>query len=96
MGCKHENFRADVKVGRLSEVDDGPVTHYTAEVVIKCADCNTLFEFIGMPAGMSRKVPMTNVDFTEARLPIRPYTHSLATKISYQIGADAPDNTVKN
>lgn len=96
MECKHENFRADVKVGRLSEVDDGPITHYTADVKIICMDCNTAFEFIGMPAGISRKVPMTNVDFTEARLPIRPFTNSLATKLSFQVGADAPDNSVKN
>lgn len=88
--CQHEQFEADVAVGRISEVEGGPITHYTADVKIKCIECGLPFEFIGMPAGMNRKFPTTNVDFTEAHLPIRPYSNSVATKLSYQVGPDQP------
>lgn len=86
--CKHEVFKANVAVGRISEVDDGPITHYTADVTVCCNECGLQFEFIGMPAGSNRKFPTTNFDFTKARLPIRPFTNSIATKLSYQVGPD--------
>jgi hypothetical protein len=96
MECKHENFKSLARVGRITDGDDGPVIRYTVDLTIVCTDCNTPFEFIGMPAGSSNNAPMTNVDFTEARLPIRPYTNSVATKLSYQFAPDAPNTELKN
>ena len=70
--CQHEEFEANVKVGRLQQEEGGPVTHYTAEVVIICMQCRVAFEFVGLPMGHSSYEPMTNVDQTELRAPIMP------------------------
>lgn len=48
MKCQHMNFKADVNVGRLSHEDGGPITGYTADVKINCADCGLAFRFIGL------------------------------------------------
>lgn len=96
MECEHLNFMADVAVNRISEVEGGPITHYQADVKIICSECKMAFEFIGMPAGISKNVPMTCVDFTEARLPIRPFTDSVAERLSYQFAPDATNTELKN
>jgi len=72
MPCEHLNFAAQVNVARLTDGDDGPVTGYSADVEIICADCREQFVFIGLPGGYSPTEPMVSVDMTEARLPIRP------------------------
>ena len=71
--CKHLSFRAEVRVNRLtaSETDD-TVIAYNAEIIVKCVDCDTPFEFIGLPMGMSHHEPMVSVDCLEARIPIKP------------------------
>jgi hypothetical protein len=72
MRCQHFKFEARVDVGRLSEKDGGPVTGYTADVRIKCAECGLPFRFIGAPFGYSRTEPMLSVDGLEMRAPIEP------------------------
>lgn len=72
--CEHTNFDAIVKVIRLTATDDGPVTGYTAEITIKCVECDEYFEFIGLPMGSLPSEPACNVDGTEARMPIRPFS----------------------
>lgn len=73
--CEHLNFRADVKVGRLSETDGGPITGYCADVTVKCADCGLPFRFIGLAAGNHHSEPRVSIDGTELRAPIEPATH---------------------
>jgi hypothetical protein len=73
--CKHESFKSEVKVNRLTETEGGPVTGYLAEIEITCADCFKPFEFIGLPGGLLNGKPTTNVDGNELRVPIKPLEH---------------------
>jgi hypothetical protein len=70
--CQHEQFEVMAKVVRLTDGDNGPVTGYTADIRIKCVQCEMPFEFIGVPGGYSPSQPMVNFDGTELRAPIRP------------------------
>jgi hypothetical protein len=70
--CPHENFAATVNVHRLTEVDNGPVTGYTADIRVHCIDCEEPFRWIGAPAGASPRQPMVSIDETELRAPLRP------------------------
>jgi hypothetical protein len=81
MGCEHMNFRAMVKVGRLtaSETDD-TVVWYDAEITIECIECGKPFEFVGLPCGMSPFEPLCSVDGTEARMPIKPQGEDMPVK----------------
>lgn len=83
--CKHENFAANVNVGRITEVEGGPVTSYCADIIIKCGQCGTEFEFIGVPAGISPDAPMVSIDFKELRVPIRPDTKSIASSATFKL-----------
>jgi len=73
--CKHKNFDAQVNVIRLE--DSGS---FMAEVKVKCVICNTPFQFIGMPMGLSYTQPMVEVMAAEARLPIKPMDSNLVEK----------------
>ena len=44
--CKHMNFEADVKVARIE--DKG---RFMAEIHIRCKDCGTPFQFMGLKPG---------------------------------------------
>jgi hypothetical protein len=70
--CPHEDFRADVEVNRLTDVDGGPVTGYSADVRIRCAQCDEPFRWIGVQAGLNSGRPMVSVDETELHAPVRP------------------------
>jgi hypothetical protein len=70
--CPHENFAAAVEVNRLAEVEGGPVTGYSADITVRCADCDEPFRWIGCPAGLSPAQPMVSVDEATLRAPIRP------------------------
>lgn len=73
--CKHLNFYAHVNVGRIiDDVNMEKVKHYMADIKIKCNDCGLPFEFIGFEHGMSFVKPLVSIDYTEARIPIRPST----------------------
>ena len=39
---------------------------------LKCVDCDTPFEFIGLPMGSSHHEPTVSVDCLQARMPIKP------------------------
>ena len=75
--CAHDKFQATVRVGRLSKVDGGPVTGYTAEVAVKCASCGLPFRFIGLAAGNHFGEPRVSIDGTELRAPIEPAEHQV-------------------
>ena len=84
--CKHERFIAQCDITRLTDSEQSKeVTGYTADLTIKCEECGTKFEFIGVPNGYSPKQPMANVDFTELRIPIMPYTGKMATNMSFTV-----------
>lgn len=70
--CLHEHFAANVAVSRLSDVDDGPINAYSADVTVSCADCGEPFRWHGLQAGLSPAHPMCSVDETELRAPLRP------------------------
>lgn len=74
MKCKHMNFRADVAVNRLtaSEDDSDTIVGYSADIKIRCTECDTPFEFIGLGVGMMPTEPMCSFNFQEARMPIKP------------------------
>lgn len=80
--CKHENFRADVGVGRISaSEDDSTIVGFSADITIRCIDCNKPFEFVGLPMGYSPMQPMCSVDGTEARMPIMPPGEPMRTDL---------------
>jgi hypothetical protein len=73
--CKHLNFKASVDVGRLSHDPGGPITGYTADVRVNCADCGLAFRFVGIAAGNHYAEPRVSMDGTELRAPIEPAIH---------------------
>ncbi|MFT9016454.1 MAG: hypothetical protein ABF990_12050 [Acetobacter sp.] len=76
--CQHENFIAQVDVNRLRKGEGDPVTDYSADVRIKCADCGLAFRFMGLECGNNRFEPKVSVDATELRIPIEPdYVHEI-------------------
>lgn len=84
MSCRHEHFAANVAVQRLMQEDNGPVTGFSADVRIQCAQCGLPFRFIGMEAGDHYAEPRVSVDGTELRAPIEPATHEkFAPRASY-------------
>lgn len=70
--CAHLQFRSRVGVHRLSDVEDGPITGYTAEIHIECSVCGLPFRFRGLAAGSHFAEPRVSVDATELRAPIEP------------------------
>lgn len=70
--CPHEDFSASVEVDRLTSEDGGPITAYSADIRVSCAQCGEQFRFIGVPAGMRPDRPMVSVDEAELHAPIRP------------------------
>lgn len=86
MACEHMNFQAQVNVGRLSEIEGGPITGYKADVKVKCADCGLAFRFVGVPAGSHYAEPRVSVDGTELRAPLEPAVHQMfAPSASYEM-----------
>lgn len=65
--CEHKQFEAKVNVIRLEDNK-----RFMAEVYVKCIECDTPFQFIGMDIGLAFDKPMIEVDGLEARLPIVP------------------------
>lgn len=70
--CEHKIFNAQARVGRLTDGEDGPVTGYTCDLTIICAQCLKPFQFIGLPGGVAPNYPTVSADGLEARIPIKP------------------------
>ena len=70
--CKHENFACECDVARLSEKEDRPITRYSMDVRVRCADCGLPFRFIGLPTGLDLNGASVSVDGTEGRFAIAP------------------------
>lgn len=65
--CKHEDFKADVRVARLE--DSGG---FMAEIRIKCAQCELPFEFQGLKPGIDLQGARVSIDGQEANIAISP------------------------
>lgn len=72
MACDHESFRAQCDISRLSTDEGGPITHYTAELRVYCAECGEQFEFQGLPGGYSAYNPTVDLGRGTANLPLMP------------------------
>ena len=65
--CAHENFRADVAVGRF--IDTGK---FMADIKVYCVACGEPFRFLGVPAGIAWDRPAASIDGLELHAPIEP------------------------
>lgn len=70
--CEHLDFEVWAEVSRLTDVEGGPVTGYTADLKVNCSMCKLPFEWVGLPIGTSPGQPMGSLDGIEMRAPIRP------------------------
>jgi hypothetical protein len=73
--CKHEKFTAQVDVFRVCDEEGGPVTRYTTDITVHCAECLCPFEFIGPGCGASPSEPMVDVERVTLRAPIKPVSN---------------------
>ena len=73
--CEHMNFRCEASIGRLSQVEGGPITGYCADVRISCTECGVPFRWIGLAAGNHPSQPRVSIDGTELRAPLEPALH---------------------
>lgn len=67
MTCKHMNFEASVQVDRIE--DKG---RFMAEVRIKCTDCGTPMQFMGLKPGFDPNGATVSLDGLEANIGIYP------------------------
>lgn len=71
--CEHGTFEASVIVNRVRRSDDDPeVIGYSADVAVRCTDCDEPFRWTGLQSGVSPTKPMCSIDGTEMRAPLRP------------------------
>lgn len=70
--CEHMNFACECNVGRLSETEGGPITRYSLDVRVVCADCGLPFRFIGLPTGLDLNGAAVSIDGLEGRFAIAP------------------------
>jgi hypothetical protein len=69
--CEHFHFESAVRVNRLTN-EAGVVNGYSAEVTIRCVDCQTPFAFMGLPAGVVVGGAAASMDAEEGRFYIEP------------------------
>ena len=82
--CKHENFKADVKVNRHTDSDiSDKIVGFSADIKIVCSDCLSSFMFMGCPAGVSNSKATVDISGTELRIPIKLYDGNINTCASY-------------
>ena len=72
MRCQHAGFSVQANVTRLTDGDGGPVTGYTTDITVKCADCGLPFRWLGLPGGSHHSEPRVSADALELRAPIEP------------------------
>jgi len=65
--CEHKSFHATVIVARLEDAKQ-----FLADVRVKCADCGTQFQFLGLEPGIDTQGAHVSVDGLEARIAIAP------------------------
>ena len=65
--CQHMNFEASVNVARIE--DKG---RFLAEIRIRCKDCGTQFQFMGLKPGFDYNGATVSLDGLEANIGIHP------------------------
>jgi hypothetical protein len=74
--CRHFNFHADVKVARLEDAADTAIpkriNSFMAEITVRCSDCGTPFEFMGLESGCDTHGARVSLDGLEAFIAITP------------------------
>ncbi len=65
--CEHHNFQASVKVARLEDTKQ-----FMAEITVKCGDCGTAFQFLGLEPGIDMQGARVSIDGLEANIAICP------------------------
>ncbi len=79
--CAHENFYCHAAVNRI--VDTG---RFSADITIKCSQCDEPFRFIGVQAGVTWDRPACSIDGLELRAPIEPQgTPRLQTNATFEM-----------
>ncbi|BFP50079.1 hypothetical protein KCMC57_64470 (plasmid) [Kitasatospora sp. CMC57] len=71
--CPHQDFEASVEVNRLTANDNDPtVIGYSADIKVRCANCQEQFRWTGLQAGLSQAHPMCSIDESVLCAPLRP------------------------
>ena len=65
--CKHMNFEASVNVARIENKG-----RFMAEIHIRCKDCGTPFQFMGLKPGFDFNGATVSLDGLEANIGIHP------------------------
>jgi hypothetical protein len=86
--CQHEEFDAFVAVNRLEDTGT-----FSADITIRCRQCQMPFSFVGVERGLSSARPMISVDGTELRAPIEPGPR--AVPLSGTIVFEMPSNPMR-
>src|SRR5215469_13774835 len=80
--CGHMKCAASVTVNRLTDVDDGPVTGYSADIRIQCANCGLRFLLgAAWPGGLSPGHPTTSLAGDEFRAPLEPMPAHMVARL---------------
>jgi len=73
MACEHQAFLGDIEVNRLTDMPTGSkVVAYIADIMVHCRDCGERFVWVGVPTGVSPRIPMRSVDGFTLAAPLRP------------------------
>lgn len=67
MSCEHKNFFCNCKVARIEDIQ-----RFVLEITVKCTDCNTEFQFIGLKPGFNYNEPRCSIDALEMSVGIVP------------------------
>ena len=87
--CRHEQFSAQVNVGRIES--DGP-RRFVADITVSCAQCQEPFRFLGVPSGLHFERPTVSVDGLELHAPLEPeIVKVLATRSTYTMPPEIPN-----
>jgi hypothetical protein len=70
--CQHEVYKVLGQVCEIVDDESHDVYAYRLEVSVHCVQCGMPFTFLGLPEGYNISEPMSNIDHTTARLPIKP------------------------
>jgi len=62
-GCLHSEWRAEVKVNHIADVD-----RYMVDVRVFCVHCNRNLRFLGLPAGVDMNLAAVSADGLEVCL----------------------------
>lgn len=68
--CEHHNFAAKVSVARLE--DPGKRPGFMAEITVRCTECDTPFQFLGLEPGCDTQGARVSIDGLEACIAIVP------------------------